>query len=95
MCVKTRNAVALPTIFSFFLSLVSATVFSQTTIEGFGSQVTGGAGQTVVYVTNLNATGPGSLHAAMEATGISGLTVFPARSPVSDGIAPTKEPFPT
>lgn len=65
MCVKTRNAVALPTIFSFFLSLVSATVFSQTTIEGFGSQVTGGAGQTVVYVTNLNATGPGSLHAAM------------------------------
>ncbi|MBK7233687.1 MAG: hypothetical protein IPH93_15855 [Saprospiraceae bacterium] len=38
--------------------------------EGFGSLTTGGRGGRVVYVTNLNADGPGSLQAAINETGI-------------------------
>jgi hypothetical protein len=34
-------------------------------VEGFGSQVTGGTGQTEVHVTNLNDTGAGSFRAAL------------------------------
>ena len=33
--------------------------------EGFGSLTTGGTGQTIVHVTNLDASGPGSLYNAM------------------------------
>ena len=34
-------------------------------LEGFGSVTIGGKGQTMVHVTNLNSTGPGSLYDAM------------------------------
>lgn len=37
--------------------------------EGFGARTQGGRGGTVIAVTNLNDTGPGSLRAALEATG--------------------------
>lgn len=34
-------------------------------LQGFGSITRGGEGQSIVHVTNLNATGPGSLHDAI------------------------------
>jgi VCBS repeat-containing protein len=37
--------------------------------EGFGSYATGGRGGSVIYVTNLNATGPGSLQWAIDQPG--------------------------
>jgi len=37
--------------------------------EGFGAAATGGRGGRVVFVTNLNTSGPGSLLAAVQATG--------------------------
>ncbi len=37
--------------------------------EGFGAQTTGGRGGRVIYVTNLNANGPGSLNAALSESG--------------------------
>jgi hypothetical protein len=37
--------------------------------EGFGAQATGGRGGRVIYVTSLAATGPGTLAAALAATG--------------------------
>jgi len=37
--------------------------------EGFGALATGGRGGKVIYVTNLNVSGPGSLQAALNETG--------------------------
>ena len=37
--------------------------------EGFGAQASGGRGGRVIYVTNLNLTGPGSLQAALDQEG--------------------------
>lgn len=39
--------------------------YNTTPYEGYGGATRGGKGQPVVHVTNLNPTGPGSLHAAM------------------------------
>ena len=37
--------------------------------EGFGASTTGGRGGRVIYVSNLNPDGPGSLQAALNETG--------------------------
>ncbi|MFH1717972.1 MAG: pectate lyase, partial [Planctomycetota bacterium] len=37
--------------------------------EGFGAQSAGGRGGEVIFVTNLNDSGPGSLRAAVETDG--------------------------
>jgi hypothetical protein len=50
-------------------SLASAGLPSFPGAEGFGAASVGGRGGRVIYVTNLNDTGPGSLRAALTATG--------------------------
>src|SRR5262245_8066784 len=44
--------------------------------EGFGTSTPGGAGGTVVHVTNLSNTGPGSFRAAVEAVASHRIIVF-------------------
>ncbi len=59
--------------------------------EGFGAIATGGRGGRVVYVTNLNTGGPGSLQAALDETGpryvlfkVSGLIPGPVQLTTDD-----------
>lgn len=55
--------------FSQSITLTDSDIKAFYTAEGAGSVATGGRGGTVIHVTNLNATGPGSLYAAIFTTG--------------------------
>ncbi|WP_034339850.1 hypothetical protein [Deinococcus misasensis] len=48
---------------------VNADLKAFPTAEGFGAKATGGRGGKVLYVTNLNASGPGSLQSALDEPG--------------------------
>jgi len=59
-------------LFYFFLSgqiLFSQDIPSFPGAEGFGAKATGGRGGSVIYVTNLNASGPGSFNEALSTPG--------------------------
>jgi pectate lyase len=60
--------------------------------EGFGAQASGGRGGQVIYVTNLNVSGPGSLQAALNTPGpryilfkVSGVIPGTVQIPVGGG----------
>lgn len=55
-----------------------------TTLEGFGTTTTGGAGGSTVHVTNLNATGAGSLHAALSSGTSTRTIVFDVGGTISN-----------
>lgn len=60
------------TIIVFFLLLLSAQISAQPAFfgaQGFGSSAAGGRGGQVIYVTNLNPTGPGSFMEALSTPG--------------------------
>ena len=59
--------------------------------EGFGAYAKGGRGGRIIEVTNLNARGPGSLHAACDAKGPR-IVVFRV-SGIIDGSVHVMEPF--
>lgn len=57
---------------SFFLLISFSILHAQPAFpgaEGFGARASGGRGGNVIYVTNLNANGPGSLREALETPG--------------------------
>lgn len=54
---------------SFFISQTAVSIPAFPGAEGFGAQSVGGRGGKVIFVTNLNDSGPGSLRAAVEEDG--------------------------
>ena len=62
-------AVLLVVFFTLFVAETVASVPAFPGAEGFGAQSVGGRGGKVLFVTNLNDGGPGSLRAAAEADG--------------------------
>ncbi len=59
----------LPLLFLCGLGFMKAQVVAFPGAQGFGANASGGRGGKVIYVTNLNADGPGSLQAALNETG--------------------------
>jgi hypothetical protein len=53
--------------------------------EGFGAFATGGRGGKIIYVTNTNESGPGSLRAAVETTG-KRIILFPVSGIIESSI---------
>jgi len=64
-----RLAVLLVVFSTLFVAQTVASVPAFPGAEGFGAQSVGGRGGRVLFVTNLNDGGPGSLRSATEADG--------------------------
>jgi hypothetical protein len=75
----TRQLLYLLLLFTFLIN--TNELFSQTKYEGFGSATPGGKGKRIVYVTNLNSKGPGSLY---EAIGSNRTIVFDVGGTIND-----------
>ncbi|MBK8516693.1 MAG: hypothetical protein IPL55_10550 [Saprospiraceae bacterium] len=78
------------------LLIFTTTIFAQIAsfpgAEGFGSKATGGRNGRVIYVTNLNVSGAGSLQAALNETGkryilfkVSGIIPGTMEVPIGNG----------
>jgi len=67
MFINSKNTFCILFFFTVVTSYGQLTSFPGA--EGFGKYATGGRGGNVIFVTNLNNSGAGSLRAACEATG--------------------------